>query len=140
MRRDGGLSVRQVQVFQWISDDCPDGMWRDFTYKTTAYALAARGLVKVDRRRKQWSATITEEGEFYLSRGRYPEEAAAAGGGGPSAETHSDADVLAAKLLTSLMSRDEKLVVPSPSEPRRAQYRRSMPCGTPMCLSDSLRA
>ena len=64
VRRNEPLTVRQVEVLQWISEGCPDGVWRDFTYKTTAYALASRGLVTVDRRRKQWSAALTDEGHF----------------------------------------------------------------------------
>ena len=65
MRRDELLSVRQIRVLKWIGDGCPEGVWSDFTYKTTGYALAARGLVEVVRRRDRWSAAITEDGQFY---------------------------------------------------------------------------
>jgi hypothetical protein len=71
VRRDEPLSARQIRVLKWISDGCPEGVWSDFTYKTTAYALASRGLVKVVRRRDNWSAAVTEDGELYLTHGRY---------------------------------------------------------------------
>jgi hypothetical protein len=71
MRRDEPLSSRQLQVLRWINEGCPDGVWTNFSYKTTAYALSARGLVVVRRRRKQWAATITQEGAFYLAHGYY---------------------------------------------------------------------
>jgi hypothetical protein len=30
MRRDQPLSIRQVEVLQWINHDYPDGVWPDF--------------------------------------------------------------------------------------------------------------
>ncbi len=70
MRRNEHLTVRQVQVLQWIGDGCPDGVWADFTYKTTAYALASRGLVTVVRGRYKWSS-MTEVWGLYLDIGDY---------------------------------------------------------------------
>lgn len=66
------LNARQLATLQWIGDGCPDGRWDDFSYKTTCYALAARGLAEVDRRPASWSATITEAGTYYLQHGRFP--------------------------------------------------------------------
>ena len=64
MRRNEPLSTRQVEVLRWIGQGCPEGVWPDFTYKTTTYALAARNLVKVDRRHGSWSAVLTDAGQF----------------------------------------------------------------------------
>lgn len=66
------LNARQLETLNWISDGCPPGHWEDFRYKTTCYALADRGLAKVDRRPKTWSAELTDAGAYYLQHGRYP--------------------------------------------------------------------
>lgn len=64
----------QVKVLRWIADDCPadEAPTRDFTYKTSAYALQRRGLATVDRRDGQWRAKITDAGRHYLEHGTYP--------------------------------------------------------------------
>lgn len=69
------LNPRQVEVLQWIADDCPDGVWPDFTYKTTAVALQGRRLAKVSKR-GGWHAEITDDGRFYLAHGAYPDQPA----------------------------------------------------------------
>ena len=70
-RRFARLSGRQLEVLRWAADGCPDGVWQDFSYKTTAYALAGRALVTVNRRRDLWRAAITEDGCYYLEHGTY---------------------------------------------------------------------
>ncbi|MGD1255350.1 hypothetical protein ACKUT9_14000 [Mycobacterium seoulense] len=120
------LSFRQVEVLQWISEGCPDGVWPDFTYKTTAYALAARNLVKVDRHRKRWSATITKDGEFYLAHGHYSTDLASAGAKSATTEIGAKTDDSVGNLLAELTSGDGQVIVASPSEPQRARYRRAI--------------
>lgn len=68
------LNERQLKVLRWIADGRPDDVWSegDFSYKTTCYALASRGLADVDRRPRTWSATLTDDGLYYLNHGRYP--------------------------------------------------------------------
>lgn len=66
------LNDRQLATLRWIGAGCPYGHWEDFSYKTTCYSLAARGLAEVDRRPSSWSATITEAGSYYLEHGRFP--------------------------------------------------------------------
>jgi hypothetical protein len=66
------LNQRQVEVLRWIKDSCPDGRWADFTFKTTANALASRRLVTVSKRGGMWSAAISPAGEYYLTTSRYP--------------------------------------------------------------------
>ncbi|MCV7051276.1 hypothetical protein H7H82_11830 [Mycobacterium heidelbergense] len=73
MALDSPLNHRQLEVLRWISDRCPDGRWTDFTFKTTAAALASRRLVTVSKRRGVWSAAILPAGEHYLTKGQYPE-------------------------------------------------------------------
>ncbi|WP_018599375.1 hypothetical protein [Mycobacterium sp. 155] len=72
MALDAPLNARQVDVLRWIYDDCPDGRWTDFTFKTTANALASRRLVTVSKRGGQWSAAILPAGEHYLTNDTYP--------------------------------------------------------------------
>lgn len=58
---------RQMAVLQWIADGCPDGVMTEMTYKVSAYALEDRNLVRTQRRRKPWSAEITEAGKHLLT-------------------------------------------------------------------------
>lgn len=74
VRRYPPLSERQLKVLAWVADGCPDGVWEDFTYKHTTYALADRGLVTVDRRRHHWSTQLTDQGRYYLGHGTFPPE------------------------------------------------------------------
>jgi hypothetical protein len=66
------LNQRQLEVLGWIGDGCPDGRWTDFTFKTTAGALAWRRLVAVSKRGGVWSAAILPAGGHYLAHGSYP--------------------------------------------------------------------
>jgi hypothetical protein len=66
------LNARQMEVLRWIADGCPDGVMKDFTYKTTAIALQSRRLVTIDRKRGIWRAEATEKGQYYLRHRAYP--------------------------------------------------------------------
>jgi hypothetical protein len=59
-------------VLRWIGDGCPDRDWPDHSHKLTARSLAGRGLADVRRKRKVWTATITDTGRYYLKRGKLP--------------------------------------------------------------------
>lgn len=72
VRRYGPLSELQVEILRWVEQGCPARDDTTASYKTTVYALANRGLVTVDRRRRAWSATMTEAGWHYLAHGTYP--------------------------------------------------------------------
>lgn len=124
MQRHAPLSVRQVKVLQWISRGCPDGVWRDFTYKTTTYALAARGLVAVDRRSGSWSAILTEAGQFYLDHGHYPTQRPA--GSSPTTDSSADIEALAAEVLVELATEPRTVTVLGPRARERARYRRAI--------------
>ncbi|WP_147268321.1 helix-turn-helix domain-containing protein [Spongiactinospora rosea] len=65
------LTDRQVKVLRWIADGCPERSWPDESHKHTARALQSRGLANVSRKRKIWTATITEAGRYYLEHGTY---------------------------------------------------------------------
>lgn len=66
------LSQCQLDVLQWISNGCPDGQWTNFSYKTTAGALAWRRLISVSKRGGSWSAEILPAGVYYLDHCNYP--------------------------------------------------------------------
>lgn len=72
----GPINDRLLEVLRWIADGCPAGKWadNDFMYKTSAMALNSRGLVLVQGRGRNWSATVTvtESGAYYLEHGTYP--------------------------------------------------------------------
>ena len=73
MALDAPLNERQIEVLRWINDGCPDGRWTDFTFKTTATALASRRLVTVSKRGGAWSAAILPPGEYYIANNDYPQ-------------------------------------------------------------------
>ncbi len=125
VRRDELLTARQVIVLQWIGDGCPDGVWTDFTYKTTTYALAARNLVKVDRRHGSWSAALTETGQFYLDHGHYPTERTPAGSH-PATESIAEVEAVAAEILAELATEPRTVTVLAPAPRERALYRRAI--------------
>ncbi|MBB6174276.1 excisionase family DNA binding protein [Nocardiopsis mwathae] len=72
-RRFPPLSSWQLEVLKWISDGCPEGVMKGFTYKATAIALQGRRLVVVSKRRGSWSASVTDDGRYYLEHGTYPQ-------------------------------------------------------------------
>lgn len=67
------VNERQLEVLRWIADGCPEGVWEDFTYKTTAIALQGRRLATVSKR-GGWHAEITDDGRYYLEHGAYQDE------------------------------------------------------------------
>lgn len=79
VNRAAPVNARQLEVLQWIADGCPDGVMKDYTYKTTAVALQGRRLVTVTRKRGGWRAQLTAAGSYYLEHSRYPEDLPASG-------------------------------------------------------------
>src|SRR5262245_15275617 len=62
-----GLNDRQVEVLRWIAEGTPRRDWPDWTHRTTAKALQARGLVRVRGHGSAWTATVTERGQRVLA-------------------------------------------------------------------------
>jgi hypothetical protein len=122
------LSDHQVKVLEWVADGCPDGVWEDFSYKRTTYALADRGLVTVDRRRGSWSAHATDGGRYYLDHRRYR----------PDPDGQDAHPIVAGRrkerpvqpppidLIAKLQNGDGVLTVPDPPPDVRAGYRRAI--------------
>lgn len=67
------LNDAQLRVLQWVADGADLDNPPTETFKTSAPALKARGLVTLDKRRGHWSIAITEAGRFYLEHGRHPD-------------------------------------------------------------------
>lgn len=72
MNRD--LNAVQREVLQWLADGGSTRPPRE-EYKTSARALANRGLATVTRRKGVWTATLTEAGRYYAANDAYPVEA-----------------------------------------------------------------
>ena len=125
VQRNAPLSVRQIQVLQWIGQGCPDRAWPDFTYKTTTYALAARDLVKVDRRHGSWSAVLTDAGRFYLEHGHYPTERTPTGSR-PALDSVADVEAVVGRILSELATEPRTVTVLAPTARERARYRRAI--------------
>ena len=71
--RDVQLNDAQLKVLRWVADGCPDGVYNDWSHRSSARALSNRGLVTVDGHGSQWRAVLTETGAYYLAHGAYPE-------------------------------------------------------------------
>ncbi|MFL6136686.1 MAG: hypothetical protein ACJ74O_02675 [Frankiaceae bacterium] len=70
------LTDWQQQVLRWVDEGCPGRESEaNNRYKTSASALASRGLVRINRR-DGWNAVLTEAGRFYFSNGAYVDEPA----------------------------------------------------------------
>lgn len=142
-RRYQPLSERQVRVLQWVADGCPAEVGADSSFKLTVYALADRGLVRVDRHRHSWSAAVTEGGRHYLETGTYDsqtdEKGAATGSDkGRRVRAPSKRDqrsrprfqVSAADLVTELQSNEGTLTVQDPNLEVRSAYRSAISLAT----------
>ncbi|TXN29766.1 hypothetical protein [Lacisediminihabitans profunda] len=71
-RRDIPLTTSQLEILAWIRDGIPDGSYHDYTPRIVARALHNRQLVVITGRGQSWTATITEDGVYYLEHGTYP--------------------------------------------------------------------
>lgn len=134
VRRNEPLSVRPVEVLQWIGDSCTDGVWWDFTCKTTACALASRGSVRVDRRRKHWLASLTDEGKIYLAHGNHRSDRDPIVSTHVSTESDLETDDLASGRLAELGSAGGQIIVESPWRSRGASTVWPTPCGGPLMM------
>ncbi len=74
--RDAPLTEVQLKVLQWIDDGCPDGFFDDWAHRTSARALANRGLARVKGHGANWTATMEPAGRYYLEHGAFPDNPA----------------------------------------------------------------
>ncbi|MFT8330104.1 hypothetical protein [Bifidobacterium psychraerophilum] len=70
--RDVPLNDAQLEVLRWIDDGCPEGVYRDWSHRSSARALSNRGLVTINGHGSKWRAVLTEAGTYYLAHGTYP--------------------------------------------------------------------
>lgn len=72
---DRGVTPKQREVLQWIADGCPAGKWdpEDYSYKMSSAALANRRLICQHGRGRNWAATITDDGTYFLEHGQFPD-------------------------------------------------------------------
>lgn len=135
---DRRVNDRQLEVLQWIADGCPEGKWPedDFSYKTSASALKARGLVTIKGHARTWSAAVNEAGTHYIEHGAFPQRtrpshpvSSAVRDGAPEPTKLGLGDgasetLRLAKTLIEQLQESGKITVTDPEESTRAHYRR----------------
>jgi hypothetical protein len=72
MAQRKSLTQAQLDLLEWIADDCPDGIMEGFDHHVSAAALRRRGLVRITGRGATWQATITDAGKEYLAKSKEP--------------------------------------------------------------------
>ncbi len=76
----GGRSVplnpMQIEVLAWVRDRCAAGVYEDWSHRISARALHNRGLVTVKGRGDSWTASLTDDGTYYLDHSDYPSPSA----------------------------------------------------------------
>jgi hypothetical protein len=100
------LNPRQLDVLTWIAEGHPEGVMKDFTYKTVGLALQSRRLVTVSKRRGVWSALLTSDGSYYLEHSDYPDGTVAPGSRARPKPKQIDGDGLGSALRTSAATDD----------------------------------
>ncbi|MGB3332460.1 MAG: hypothetical protein WBA79_06600 [Mycobacterium sp.] len=71
---DAPLTDAQFKVLQWINDGRPEGVFAGWAHRTSARALASRGLARVKGHGANWTATIEPAGTYYLEHGAFPDQ------------------------------------------------------------------
>ncbi|MFI6870307.1 hypothetical protein [Nocardia sp. NPDC050406] len=61
------LNQKQVDVLEWILDECPEGVFTGYEHRATARALETRGLVTISGKGRTWAAAITDAGRKWLA-------------------------------------------------------------------------
>lgn len=122
------VNERQLDVLRWVADDCPAGTWPegDYSYRSSAKALALRGLVSIVGHGRSWTATITEAGTYYLEHDAYPDDelARSAAEGSPSPRKKGSSVLEQARVLIKRLQDEGTISIENPDEPTRARYRR----------------
>lgn len=72
-RRDP-INDAQFAVLQWIGEGCPPGRYppHDAAHFSSAVALRNRGLIESSGHGRNWSASLTDDGRYYIEHGAYP--------------------------------------------------------------------
>ncbi len=68
------LTDAQFKVLQWINDGRPEGVVTGWAHRTSARALASRGLARVQGHGANWTAAIEPAGTYYLEHGAFPDQ------------------------------------------------------------------
>lgn len=68
------LNPAQREVLAWVQEGCPADVYGNWSHRVSARAPHNRGLVVVRGHGPDWSASLTDEGHYYLEHGSYPDE------------------------------------------------------------------
>lgn len=123
------LNDRQLEVLKWIGAGCPPRDWPDYTHRTTARALASRGLVTVRGHGPSWVATMASSGLAYLENGppsKSKTTARSTKQSTPTRDPNSGTPITAESVLAALKDADGVLTVQNPPAHVRAAYRRAL--------------
>lgn len=129
------LNRRQIDILRWIAEGTPEREWPDWTHRSTAKTLQARGLVKVRGHGQAWTAVITDLGRRVLA-GEAPAPDGSVktlpkvrdGGAEKVSRSRPERVVLDPVDLVSqlLDAPDQTLRIREPDGPTRAGYRRAL--------------
>lgn len=61
-------------ALRWVTEGADVNAAPSPDSKTSAVAIANRGLIELERRRGRWSATVTAKGRAYLEQGHHPDD------------------------------------------------------------------
>src|SRR5690349_6906706 len=63
------LNQKQVDVLEWIANECPEDMYQErYEHRVIARALERRALVTIAGRGASWCAKVTDTGRAWLAR------------------------------------------------------------------------
>lgn len=119
------LNSRQVEILTWVGAGCPDRVWPDNAHRTSARALASRGLVTIRGRGPTWAVTITDAGRAFLEDGdaSLPDSKELKRRARDQNSAHA---ITPQSLLAALVAGDGTHTVSDPSRNVRSAYRRAI--------------
>ncbi len=70
------LTPKQIELLNWVRSGCPGGVYEGYAHRTSARALASKGLLKVKGHGAEWTATLTDAGRNWQPGQPAPRQAA----------------------------------------------------------------
>jgi hypothetical protein len=61
------LNDAQLEVLNWVAQDCPEGRFEGYAHRVSAAALKSRGLIRIQGRGATWRTELTDKGRAYLA-------------------------------------------------------------------------
>lgn len=80
----GSLTPKQIELLNWVRNGCPDGVYEGYAHRTSARALASKGLLKVRGHGADWTVTLTDAGRDWKPGQSSPRRTASRAGVAPA--------------------------------------------------------